>query len=73
MRTTISVIKADVGSVDGHTLPSAELLEIAREHSRKAHGRLPGHGNPAPAPGGRRESGSVPLGLNVTAVTSARM
>lgn len=40
MRTTITVIKADVGSIGGHTLPSVELLEIVREHVRDAHRRL---------------------------------
>jgi fructose 1,6-bisphosphate aldolase/phosphatase len=40
MRTTITVIKADVGSIGGHTLPSVELLEIVREHVKDAHRRL---------------------------------
>ncbi|MDR7538640.1 MAG: fructose 1,6-bisphosphatase, partial [Armatimonadota bacterium] len=26
MRTTLSVIKADIGSIGGHTLPSPEVL-----------------------------------------------
>jgi fructose 1,6-bisphosphatase len=39
MRTTITVIKADVGSIGGHTLPSVELLEIVREHVKDAHRR----------------------------------
>jgi fructose 1,6-bisphosphate aldolase/phosphatase len=32
MRVTISVIKADVGSIGGHTLPSGELLAVVRDH-----------------------------------------
>ncbi len=36
MRVTISVIKADIGSVGGHTLPSPELLNRVREHMAKA-------------------------------------
>ncbi|MBN8944738.1 MAG: fructose 1,6-bisphosphatase [Rhizobiales bacterium] len=30
MRTTISVIKADVGSIGGHTMPSARMLDSVR-------------------------------------------
>lgn len=40
MRTTLSVIKADVGSVGGHTLPSRELLEAVRERVLPERGRL---------------------------------
>ena len=31
MNVTVSVIKADVGSVGGHTQPSDELLAAVRE------------------------------------------
>lgn len=34
MKTTISVIKADIGSIGGHVIPSAELLNGVREHVR---------------------------------------
>jgi fructose 1,6-bisphosphate aldolase/phosphatase len=34
MRITISVIKADIGSIGGHLAPSARLLETVREHVR---------------------------------------
>uniref|UniRef100_UPI0013D2D58E fructose 1,6-bisphosphatase n=1 Tax=Proteus mirabilis TaxID=584 RepID=UPI0013D2D58E len=30
MRITISVIKADVGSIGGHTMPSARMLDSVR-------------------------------------------
>ena len=40
MRTTITVIKADIGSIGGHTLPSFEVMEIVREHARRERGRL---------------------------------
>ena len=32
MRTTLSVIKADVGSIGGHVAPSKRLLETVRNH-----------------------------------------
>jgi len=38
MRTTLSVIKADVGSIGGHIAPSQRLLETVRSHVRE-HGR----------------------------------
>ena len=36
MRLTISVIKADVGSIGGHTKPSARMLELASQRIRDA-------------------------------------
>jgi fructose 1,6-bisphosphate aldolase/phosphatase len=38
MRTTISVIKADIGSIGGHLLPSRRLLASVREHVEE-HGK----------------------------------
>src|SRR3990167_1779291 len=32
MRTTLSVIKADIGSVGGHIKPSAQVLKAVRDH-----------------------------------------
>lgn len=32
MRVTVSFIKADIGSIGGHTQPSHEILEILRHH-----------------------------------------
>ncbi len=40
MRITVSVIKADIGSIGGHTLPSPELLAIARQRVERAKGSL---------------------------------
>jgi fructose 1,6-bisphosphate aldolase/phosphatase len=40
MRTTITVIKADIGSIGGHTLPSPEVIEIVREQVRRERGGL---------------------------------
>jgi len=40
MRITVSVIKADIGSIGGHTLPSPEVLAIARERVERAKGSL---------------------------------
>ncbi len=40
MRITLSVIKADVGSVGGHTLPSRELVEAVRERVLPERGRM---------------------------------
>jgi len=37
MNTTLSVIKADIGSIGGHLAPSARLLDTVREHVRR-HG-----------------------------------
>jgi fructose 1,6-bisphosphate aldolase/phosphatase len=39
-KITVSVIKADVGSVGGHTQPSAAMLRIARERIQGAIGNL---------------------------------
>ncbi|MBI2157572.1 MAG: fructose 1,6-bisphosphatase [Candidatus Rokubacteria bacterium] len=36
MRITVSVIKADVGSVGGHTRPSERMLEVVRAQVREA-------------------------------------
>lgn len=38
MRTTISVIKADIGSIGGHLMPSRRLLASVCEHVEK-HGK----------------------------------
>ena len=35
MKLTVSVIKADIGSVGGHIAPSAELLETVARHVRE--------------------------------------
>jgi fructose 1,6-bisphosphate aldolase/phosphatase len=35
VRTTLSVIKADVGSIGGHIAPSQRLLETVRDHVRE--------------------------------------
>lgn len=35
MNITLSAIKADVGSIGGHTRPSDEMLEVVRKHLRK--------------------------------------
>jgi fructose 1,6-bisphosphate aldolase/phosphatase len=40
MRTTLSVIKADIGSVGGHTLPSREVLDVVRERVFPERGKL---------------------------------
>ncbi|GBD28248.1 Fructose-1,6-bisphosphate aldolase/phosphatase [bacterium HR31] len=40
MRTTLSVIKADIGSVGGHTLPSQRVLEVVRERVFAERGKL---------------------------------
>ncbi len=40
MRTTVSVIKADIGSVGGHTQPSHELLRAITTQVDDARGRL---------------------------------
>jgi len=40
MRVTVSVIKADIGAVGGHTLPSAETLAVVRDRVTRAKGRL---------------------------------
>lgn len=38
MKLTLSVIKADIGSIGGHIAPSRRLLEAVRGHIRE-HGR----------------------------------
>jgi fructose 1,6-bisphosphatase len=38
MSITLSAIKADVGSIGGHTRPSDEMLEEVRKHLRKQNG-----------------------------------
>jgi len=40
MRVTVSVIKADIGAIGGHTLPSTEVLGIVRERVEREHGKL---------------------------------
>jgi fructose 1,6-bisphosphate aldolase/phosphatase len=41
MRVTISVIKADIGSIGGHTRPSREVLDIVNERLGVERGVLP--------------------------------
>lgn len=40
MKVTLSVLKADIGSVGGHTLPSRRVLERVGETVRAEVGRL---------------------------------
>jgi len=40
MKTTLSVIKADVGSIGGHIRPSAKLKETVEQHVRAQVGKL---------------------------------
>jgi fructose 1,6-bisphosphate aldolase/phosphatase len=40
MRVTVSVIKADIGAIGGHTLPSAETLAVVRDRVLRERGRL---------------------------------
>ncbi len=40
MRVTVSVIKADIGAVGGHTQPSAEVLGVVRDRVDKVRGKL---------------------------------
>ncbi len=40
MKITLSVIKADVGSVGGHNIPSQKLLEAIESHVKKVGARL---------------------------------
>ncbi len=40
MRVTVSVIKADIGAIGGHTMPSRELLGIVRERVERERGKL---------------------------------
>jgi fructose 1,6-bisphosphate aldolase/phosphatase len=40
MKMTLSVIKADVGSIGGHTKPSEPMLDVVREQMSKAVGKL---------------------------------
>src|SRR3989449_11634452 len=40
MRVTVSVIKADIGAIGGHTIPSAEVLGIVRVRVEREHGKL---------------------------------
>jgi len=40
MRVTVSIIKADIGSIGGHTLPSAELLQAVRDRVFPERGQL---------------------------------
>src|SRR3990172_7393488 len=44
MKITISVIKADVGSIGGHMAPSRQLIEAIRQHvTQKGAGLLIDH------------------------------
>jgi fructose 1,6-bisphosphate aldolase/phosphatase len=40
MRVTVSVIKADIGAIGGHTIPSAEVLRVVRDRVTRARGNL---------------------------------
>ena len=40
MRVTVSVIKADIGAVGGHTVPSRELMDLVRERVHGVTGTL---------------------------------
>ena len=40
MKTTLSIIKADVGSIGGHVTPSEELVESISAHVKEGLGRL---------------------------------
>ncbi|MBI4278976.1 MAG: fructose 1,6-bisphosphatase [Armatimonadetes bacterium] len=40
MKVTLSIIKADIGSIGGHTVPSPELLKICTERAAREKGRL---------------------------------
>ena len=40
MKITLSVIKADIGSIGGHLRPSRTLLEAVREHVEREKGSL---------------------------------
>lgn len=40
MRVTVSVIKADIGAIGGHTMPSQEVLGIVRERVERARKKL---------------------------------
>lgn len=39
MKLTLSIIKADVGSIGGHTMPSAEMLNAVRNDVKEAVGK----------------------------------
>ncbi|MEK7777487.1 MAG: fructose 1,6-bisphosphatase, partial [Chloroflexota bacterium] len=36
MKITLSILKADVGSIGGHTKPSARMMEVARDAIKAA-------------------------------------
>lgn len=40
MRVTVSVIKADIGAIGGHTLPSPEILGVVRQRVEQERGKL---------------------------------
>ncbi len=40
MRVTVSVIKADIGAIGGHTMPSPEIEAIVRERVAREKGKL---------------------------------
>lgn len=40
MRVTVSVIKADIGAIGGHTMPSRELMDVVRNHVERQRGKL---------------------------------
>ena len=39
MKTTLSILKADVGSIGGHTKPSDKMMESVKEEACKAVGK----------------------------------
>src|SRR2546427_12541715 len=40
MRVTVSVIKADIGAIGGHTIPSADVLAVVRDRGSRERGGL---------------------------------
>src|SRR5438309_11641258 len=40
MRVTVSVIKADIGAIGGHTIPSADVLAVVRDRVSRERGGL---------------------------------
>src|SRR5947208_16610406 len=40
MRVTVSVIKADIGAIGGHTIPSAGVLAVVRHRVTRERGGL---------------------------------
>lgn len=40
MRVTVSVIKADIGAIGGHTIPSADVLSVVRDRVARERSKL---------------------------------